>query len=73
MEFVLDELQHTVEGEVHNVAHKITKGIKYKVCLSQISLYNLISNYTKCFGHIFCHHKVLFLEKYYCCSLNMST
>jgi len=36
-------LQQTGEGAVLNVANKITKGLKYKIRRSQISLFNLMA------------------------------
>ena len=42
MDCLLDWLQQTGKGAVNNVAHKITKVLKYKIRLPQIILYNLI-------------------------------
>ena len=44
--WVLGSLQQTGEGAVHNVAHTVNKGLKYKIRNSQIALYNLIANFT---------------------------
>jgi len=42
MDCLLEWLQQAEEGAVNNVAHKITKVLKYKIRLPQIILYNLI-------------------------------
>ena len=72
VDWVLDWLQQTGEGGVNNVAHNIIKGLKYKLRHSQISLHNLIANFTV-FCPIFAHHQVLFIDKYSNYSVNMST
>jgi len=42
VDWVLDWLQQMGEGAVQIVAHKITKVLKYKIRLQQISLYSFI-------------------------------
>jgi hypothetical protein len=37
VDWVLDWLQQIAEGAVHNVAHKITKVLEYKILPSQIT------------------------------------
>ena len=55
---------------MHNVAHKISKGLKHKIHPSKIGLYNLIANFTF-LDPIFGKHEVLLIEKYYSCSVNL--
>ena len=72
MDSALSKLQQIGEGAVHNVAYKISKVLKYKIPLTDISPCNHISNCTTYFGRICGHYKVLFLQKY-CFPLSMST
>ena len=47
VDWVLDWLQQIGEGAVHNVGHKITKGLKYKIPLPQMNLCNFIYNWLR--------------------------
>jgi len=72
VDWVLDWLQQIGEGAVHNVANKITEGLKFQIRFPQINVRSLIKIYWM-FSLNFSHHPVLFIENYYNCSVNMST
>jgi len=57
---------------VLNVANKITEGLKFQIRFPQINVRNLIK-IDWIFSLNFSHHQVLFIAKYYNCSVNMST
>ena len=66
MDCVLDWLQQTGESASHNVALKITIGLKLKIRPSQISLCNLIVKYTTFF------YPILIIIIKYCSLRNIS-